>query len=73
MDVFKHGLMDVFKAEIWDVSVASTDLESVSDRSEANAEQKETWLQRFQKMEMALKMCDTQNTGIKPIAQIQFI
>ncbi|XP_052450316.1 uncharacterized protein C1orf87 homolog [Carassius gibelio] len=51
------------EAEIWDVSVASTDLESVSDRSEANAEQKETWLQRFQKMEMALKMCDTQNTG----------
>ncbi|XP_016121880.1 uncharacterized protein C1orf87, partial [Sinocyclocheilus grahami] len=51
------------EAETWDASVASTDLESVSDRSDANAEQREAWLQRFHKMEMALQMCDTQNTG----------
>ncbi|XP_042606712.1 uncharacterized protein C1orf87 [Cyprinus carpio] len=51
------------EGEIWGGSVASTDLESVSDRSDANAEQRETWLQRFQKMEMALQMCDTQNAG----------
>ncbi|XP_016354164.1 uncharacterized protein C1orf87 homolog [Sinocyclocheilus anshuiensis] len=51
------------EAEIWDASVVSTDLESVSDRSDINAEQRETWLQRFQKMEMALQMCDTKNTG----------
>ncbi|XP_050952746.1 uncharacterized protein C1orf87 [Labeo rohita] len=51
------------QAEIWDASVSSTDLESVSDRSDVNAEQRETWFQRFQKMEMALQMCDTKNTG----------
>ncbi|XP_016376399.1 uncharacterized protein C1orf87 homolog [Sinocyclocheilus rhinocerous] len=51
------------EAETWDASVASTDLESVNDRSDENAEQRETWLQRFHKMEMALQMCDTQNTG----------
>ncbi|XP_042612161.1 uncharacterized protein C1orf87-like [Cyprinus carpio] len=51
------------EAEIWDASVGSTDLESVSDWSDINEEQRETWLQRFQKMEMALQMCDTRNTG----------
>ncbi|XP_073795512.1 uncharacterized protein C1orf87 homolog isoform X2 [Danio rerio] len=50
------------EAEICNASVADTDLESVSVRSE-NAENGETWLQRFQKMEMALRMCDTKNTG----------
>ncbi|XP_077074729.1 uncharacterized protein C1orf87 homolog [Siphateles boraxobius] len=48
------------EVEIWDASVASTDLESVSSVTE---DQRETWLQRFQKMEMALKMSDTKNTG----------
>ncbi|XP_051737064.1 uncharacterized protein C1orf87 isoform X2 [Ctenopharyngodon idella] len=48
------------EAEIWDASVASTDLESVISVTGA---QRETWLQRFQKMEMALQMCDTKNTG----------
>lgn len=67
MDVFEHDP----QAEIWDASVGSTDLESVSDWSDINEEQRATWLQRFQKMEMALQMCDTRNTGIKPIIQIQ--
>ncbi|KAL1250347.1 hypothetical protein QQF64_021352 [Cirrhinus molitorella] len=49
--------------EICDASVASTDLESVSNWSDVNAEQTETWLHRFKKMEMALQMCDTKNTG----------
>ncbi|XP_067303211.1 uncharacterized protein C1orf87 homolog [Pseudorasbora parva] len=48
------------ETEIWDASVASTDLESVIS---VCADKRETWLQRFQKMEMALQMCDTKNTG----------
>ncbi|XP_056304927.1 uncharacterized protein C1orf87 homolog [Danio aesculapii] len=50
------------EAETWNALGANTDLESVSVWSE-DAETGETWLQRFQKMEMALRMCDTKNTG----------
>lgn len=48
---------------MWDVSVASTDLESVTDNDSITEDQKYLWLQRFQKMEMAMQMCDTKNTG----------
>ncbi|KAI7794521.1 hypothetical protein IRJ41_015318 [Triplophysa rosa] len=49
------------QAEIWHVSVTSTDLESVRERSNMTADQ-ESWHHRFQKMEMAMQMCDTKNT-----------
>ncbi|XP_073731793.1 uncharacterized protein [Misgurnus anguillicaudatus] len=52
-DGHKHHLDE---AEIWD-------LESVTYNDSITENQKDSWLQRFQKMEMAMQMYDIKNTG----------